>query len=184
MRDPSNADDTRLRFLLAWMLSGIAFFGLTDLLLDQPESFWDLHAGVEGIFFGLSFGSAAYLWAGWIRTRHRLGRTLASLDLNREERDLWKLRSEKFVRGIREEIEAQFNRWELSPAERETALWLLRGYGHKKIAEILQKSERTVRQQAIAVYRKSGLHGRAELSAFFLEGLLAMKPVKTDSARR
>jgi hypothetical protein len=29
-----------------------------------------------------------------------------------------------------------------------------------------------VRQQAIAVYRKSGLAGRAELSAFFLEDLL------------
>jgi hypothetical protein len=30
----------------------------------------------------------------------------------------------------------------------------------------------TVRQHAVAVYRKSGLAGRAELSAFFLEDLL------------
>ena len=34
-------------------------------------------------------------------------------------------------------------------------------------------SERTVRQQALAVYAKSGLGGRAELAAFFLEDLLA-----------
>lgn len=33
-------------------------------------------------------------------------------------------------------------------------------------------SERTARQQALAVYRKAGLAGRAELSAFFLEDLL------------
>jgi len=34
------------------------------------------------------------------------------------------------------------------------------------------RRERTVRQHAVAVYRKSGLSGRAELSAFFLEDLL------------
>ena len=32
--------------------------------------------------------------------------------------------------------------------------------------------ERTVREQARAVYRKAGLGGRSELSAFFLEDLL------------
>jgi len=34
-------------------------------------------------------------------------------------------------------------------------------------------SERTVREQARSVYAKSGLTGRASLSAFFLEDLLA-----------
>ena len=40
------------------------------------------------------------------------------------------------------------------------------------LAETLAVSERTVRQQALAVYAKSGLAGRAELAAFFLEDLL------------
>jgi hypothetical protein len=31
-----------------------------------------------------------------------------------------------------------------------------------------------VRQQSLAVYRKAGLAGRAELSAFFLEDLLSL----------
>ena len=35
-----------------------------------------------------------------------------------------------------------------------------------------QTSERTIREQARALYRKSGLSGRAELSAYFLEDLL------------
>ena len=39
-------------------------------------------------------------------------------------------------------------------------------------AAVLDRSERTVRQHAVSVYRKSGLAGRAELSAFFLEDLL------------
>ena len=37
---------------------------------------------------------------------------------------------------------------------------------------VLNRSERTVRRRAVSVYRKSGLAGRADLSAFFLEDLL------------
>ena len=48
----------------------------------------------------------------------------------------------------------------------------LKGLRHKEIAELRQTSERTVRQQALAVYRKSGLNGRTDLAAFFLEDLL------------
>jgi DNA-binding NarL/FixJ family response regulator len=55
---------------------------------------------------------------------------------------------------------------------RRIRLPLLKGLGHKEIAALLGKSERTVRQRAVAVYREAGLAGRAELSAFFLEDLL------------
>ena len=51
-------------------------------------------------------------------------------------------------------------------------MFLLKGYSHKQIAALTERSERTVRQHAVSVYRKSGLGGRAELSAFFLEDLL------------
>jgi len=62
--------------------------------------------------------------------------------------------------------------WGLTPAEREVALLLLKGQSHKQIAYTTGRSERTVRQHAVAVYQKSGLSGRAELAAFFLEDLL------------
>lgn len=39
------------------------------------------------------------------------------------------------------------------------------------IAGAMATSERTVRQHAVQVYEKSGLGGRAELAAFFLEDL-------------
>ena len=71
-----------------------------------------------------------------------------------------------------EAIDHQFTRWSLSPAEREVGLLLLKGLSHKEIAEIRSTSETTIRQQALAIYRKSGLHSRTELSAFFLEDLL------------
>ena len=69
-------------------------------------------------------------------------------------------------------IDRQFDRWGLSPAERESALLQLKGLRHRDIAELHQTSERTVRQQALSVYRKSGLNGRSDLAAFFLEDLL------------
>ena len=49
---------------------------------------------------------------------------------------------------------------------------LLKGLGHKQIAAATGRSERTVRQHAGVVYEKSGLGGRAELAAFFLQDLM------------
>ncbi|MBZ0120481.1 MAG: helix-turn-helix transcriptional regulator, partial [Sandaracinaceae bacterium] len=71
-----------------------------------------------------------------------------------------------------EALARQFERWQLTAAEREVALLLLKGLSLKEIAEARGTSERTVRDQARAVYRKAGLAGRSELSAFFLEDLL------------
>lgn len=51
------------------------------------------------------------------------------------------------------------------------ALLLLRGLSHKEVAQQRGTSEGTVRQQALSVYRKSGLGGRSALAAFFLQGL-------------
>ncbi|MBK6842778.1 MAG: helix-turn-helix transcriptional regulator [Gemmatimonadetes bacterium] len=69
-------------------------------------------------------------------------------------------------------IDRQFAAWGLTPTEGEVALLLLKGYGHKQIAGSTGRSERTVRQHAVAVYQKAGLAGRAELAAFFLHDLM------------
>jgi DNA-binding CsgD family transcriptional regulator len=90
--------------------------------------------------------------------------------------------SQQHARGLGEAIDRQFQRWGLSPAEREVALLLVKGLSHKEAAEVRATSERTVRQQALAVYRKAGLAGRAELAAFFLEDLLQPQPPAAGQA--
>jgi DNA-binding NarL/FixJ family response regulator len=50
---------------------------------------------------------------------------------------------------------------------------LLKGLSLKEIAAVRATTERTVRAQARSLYAKAGLTGRASLSAFFLEDLLA-----------
>jgi DNA-binding NarL/FixJ family response regulator len=89
--------------------------------------------------------------------------------------------SQQHARGLGEAIDRQFQRWGLSPAEREVALLLVKGLSHKEAAEVRATSERTVRQQALAVYRKAGLAGRAELAAFFLEDLLLPAPAAAEA---
>lgn len=75
--------------------------------------------------------------------------------------------------GLSQAIEAQFSRWHLTDAEREVALLLLKGLSSKQIAAVRAVSERTIHEQARSVHAKAGLTGRAALSAFFLEDLLA-----------
>jgi DNA-binding NarL/FixJ family response regulator len=68
-------------------------------------------------------------------------------------------------------VNRQFAGWGLTGAEREVAMLLLKGLSHKEIAARTARSERTVRQHAVALYRKAGLAGRAALAAFFLGDL-------------
>jgi DNA-binding CsgD family transcriptional regulator len=122
------------------------------------------------MLFGL--GAAGYFWFRWRDTDTALLASRAELAEQTAERDAWRGRAEKLLRGLGVEIDVQFRIWGLTAAESDTALMILKGYEHKQIAAIQQKSERTVRQHARAIYRKSGLASRAELSAFFLEDLL------------
>jgi len=169
---PTADSDLRFRTGLSLLLAAIAAWGVTDLALDRPASWRSLHVGFEVGFVCVSLGSIAYLWIGWMRARRGLGLARDRLVAREAERDAWRRRATALLRGLGEEIDAQFQRWGLTPAEREVALLLLKGLGHKQAAAVLERSERTVRQHAVAVYRKSGLAGRAELSAFFLEDLL------------
>jgi DNA-binding NarL/FixJ family response regulator len=84
----------------------------------------------------------------------------------------WRSEARELLTGLADAIDGQFTRWKLTAAEREVALLLLQGLGHKQIAARRDTSERTVREQARSVYQKAGLQSRSELAGFFLGGLL------------
>ena len=89
-----------------------------------------------------------------------------------EDAERWRTEARDALEGLGAAIERQCDRWELTEAERSVAVLLLKGLSMKEIADARGTAERTARQQSLAVYRKAGLGGRAELSAFFLEDLL------------
>lgn len=76
------------------------------------------------------------------------------------------------INGISQHIQAEFIKWQLTATEKEIALMLLKGLTFKDIAEVRCKSERTVRQQAGAIYAKSSLANRSDLAAYFLEDFM------------
>ncbi len=98
---------------------------------------------------------------------------IRDLEIARVQGQRWRAESRSLLNGLGQAIEVQFSRWNLTEAEREVALLLLKGLSSKEIAAVRASSERTVREQSRAIYTKAGLTGRAALAAFFLEDLLA-----------
>lgn len=164
--------DSRLRPLVAFLLLAMAGTGILDLVQDGAKAWRGFHGLLEAAFILLSLGAAVFLWSGWQSERSSLLRIRQSLESHRADRDAWRSRAQGYLRGLGQAISDRFAAWNLTPAESETGLLLLKGLSHKEVAAATGRSERTVRQHAISLYRKAGLGGRAELSAYFLEDLL------------
>ncbi|HKK28530.1 MAG TPA: LuxR C-terminal-related transcriptional regulator [Gemmatimonadota bacterium] len=162
----------RSRLLLALAFLAMVVGGTVNLVLDAPLSWVSPHAIFEVTTIVFSFGLAVFLLRGWREASRALLRTRRELSRKEAERDAWRRSARTVLEGLSVAIDRQFGRWDLTPAEREVALLLIKGHSHKKIADLTHRSERTARQHAGAVYRKAGLSGRAELAAFFLEDLM------------
>jgi len=128
----------------------------------------------------------ASLVARWQKREQELQAQTAALahqlQVSELETSRWKREAGDLLAGLGVAIDAQFARWLLTPAEREVALFLLKGLSHKEIATVRHVGEATVRQQAQGIYRKAGLANRNDLAAFFLEDLL-LPSRDTESAR-
>jgi DNA-binding CsgD family transcriptional regulator len=156
----------------AAVLAGIAFFLGLEL---QEEPMTPLEVAVEllkivpGVLVGVG---VVVLFRVSYRQREEQLVLLRDLEVARLQGQRWRNESRTLLAGLGEAIDAQFSRWNLTDAEREVALLLLKGLSLKEVAAIRAATDRTIRAQASSVYAKAGLTGRAALSAFFLEDLL------------
>lgn len=166
----------RFRFMMAVILLLIVVGGGTDLIMDEPQELLSPHVIFEASLILGALTMAVLLWVGWWRAERAAAELRTSLEEKTSERDAWRSSAQKALDGLGEAIHAQFQEWELSEAEGEVALLLLKGHSHKSVAKLTGRSPQTARQHASAVYRKSGLGGRAELAAFFLEDLMLPSP--------
>lgn len=105
----------------------------------------------------------------------------AALAATQIEGERWRTAARQHSEGLGLAIRAQFGDWSLTASESDVAMLLLKGLSHKEVASLRNASSATVRQQAAAIYQKSGLASRAELAAFFLEDLF---PSRLDTAAR
>ena len=116
------------------------------------------------------------------RQREQTLTVVRDLEVARVQGQRWRAEARTLLKGLGDAIDNQFKMWNFTEAEKEVALLLLKGLSLKEIAQVRSTSERTIRAQARALYAKAGLSGRAALSAFFLEDLLApIGPVETGN---
>ena len=182
MNDTDVREQRSVAIGLTGLFGAVVLLALVDLASDWQEG--GLHVLVESAL--VLAGLVGMVWIG-MRARAVLVRVqettdelrahasdlAGALDASRAEAAKWKREASQLIGGLAAAIDLQLERWGLSPAEKEVALLLLKGLAHKEIAELRRTNETTVRQQARAVYKKSGLEGRHDLAAFFLEDLLA-----------
>jgi DNA-binding CsgD family transcriptional regulator len=113
------------------------------------------------------------LLTGNLQTERNEKKALArDLKIARSEGEAWRKRAQLYLAGLSEEIDAQFENWQLTQSEREIGLLMLKGFSHGEIGSLRGTTEATVRHQARAVYQKSGMPGRSAFCAYFLEDLL------------
>ena len=153
----------------AALFGAIALFVALDLATDRGEGVSAAHIAAElAVLIAAALGLGAMLW--------RYSRMRRALAQARQDAGRWQEENRELVQGLGAAILLQFGDWGLTSAESDVGLLLLKGLSLQEIADLRATSERTVREQARAVYRKSGLAGRNVLSAYFLEDLLPAIP--------
>ena len=69
-------------------------------------------------------------------------------------------------------LNEKFGEWGLTSAERDVALFAIKGMSTAEIAGLRKTSEGTVKAQTNAIYRKASVTGRSQLLSVFIEDLM------------
>jgi DNA-binding CsgD family transcriptional regulator len=69
-------------------------------------------------------------------------------------------------------LRQRFSEWGLTRAERDVALFAIKGMGIAEIATLRNRSQGTVKAQTNAIYRKAGVSSHAQLLSLFIEELM------------
>ncbi len=140
-----------------------AFFFISDIVVSvfglratpiawQTREFLEIGAAV-GLLLGFVLGAIALR-----RTRRRQQAAEAQL----------RVASGAFM----ELLDERFTEWGLTPAERDVALFAIKGMSTQEIAGLRATSEGTVKAQTNAIYRKAGVTGRPQLLSHFIDDLM------------
>lgn len=165
---------------IRWALAGIGSTCFALLLaleiVTEGDELSLLDLVVDGLSILLTIGAAVgvALLAQRMHAQHDEKMTLIrDLEIARVEGNGWRTKVRSHLAGLKAGMDTQFHEWDMTAAEREIGLLVLKGLSHKEIAALRATTEATVRQQAQSIYRKSNLPGKTAFSAYFLEDLFA-----------
>ena len=161
------------KLFITIILFSLFIFVVIDLVSDQKEGLSSWHFLLEIGIGLLALLGLMTIFKSTFKLNAQLIQSHEHIERLKNESLEWKNKSQKWVEGLSLTIDQQLTQWHLTLAEKEVALLLLKGLSLKEIADIRHTSEKTTRAQSLSIYSKSGLNGRSELAAFFLEDLLS-----------
>lgn len=164
------------RLLLGLVLviqSACAFFFVSDILvsvfgLPVPPLDW---AFVELIEIGAALGLVIGVAVSWLALRAARRRT------RKAEEALRRAQS-----AFRDVLEERFTEWDLTAAERDVAMFAIKGFSTADIAGFRGVSEGTIKAQTNAIYRKAGVSGRPQLLSLFIDELIEDEEPQSERA--
>ncbi len=145
----------------------------SDILLSVAGIYpvplaWSTRELMEvGALIGLMLGLASGAMLVWRAFR----------DLHRAE-----ARLERAAGAFIDLLNARFDEWGLTAAERDVALFAIKGLTVTDIARLRETSEGTVKAQTAAIYRKAEVSGRPQLLSLFIEDLMGAERSETALA--
>lgn len=149
--------------LVIGLLQGLSAFFFVAQIVSSIVGYDPLNWNVvELIEIGAAIGLMLGVVLGWIALRRTVARNLAVEDQLR-------LASGAFMEVLGE----RFSKWQLTPAERDVALFAIKGMSTQEIAALRGVSEGTIKAQTNAIYRKANVTGRTQLLSLFIDDLLA-----------
>lgn len=161
----------------------VILLAILDLIEDMGNETGNWYLIVDLSYVFLMLWLLFYLWRNVPITLKQTNLALTSqIVQHHHDMQAWKQKAADTMKGFGQLISVQFEEWQLTKAEQEVALLLLKGLSIKEISVVRGTSPGTTRQQATALYEKANLNSRAELSAFFLEDVLLVSP-ENDEGR-
>lgn len=145
--------------LIIQVVCAIAYLvNLLSTVTGFAQLSWMVHELIEiGAVFGLV-----------------LGIVITALMVRRQTKRLGQMEDQlRAASGaFMELLDDKFSQWSLTPAERDVALFAIKGMSTAEMAGLRGVSEGTIKAQTNAIYRKAGVTGRPQLLSLFIDDLM------------
>ncbi len=158
--------------LFAGFTALVFISSLIEVALEFGEGQSLVEMSDDVLMFLVSSGILTLFCYDYFQQRRALGELRSQLDAMRGRLESIDTESRFITTQFRAVMQKQFEQWQLTTSEQDIARALIKGLSFREVAELRNTREKTVRQQAAAVYRKAELTGRHELAGWFFEDLL------------
>ena len=130
-----------------------SFFGFTTVPLS-----WEVREYLE---IAAAFGLILGLVLGGLALRQAV-----------VQRNAAQARMQRASGAFMDLLAVRLDEWGLTPAEKDVALFAIKGLSTADIAVLRATSEGTVKAQTNAIYRKAGVTGRPQLLSLFIDDMM------------